>query len=54
MMSLNFHDNGPLSGTFVKYQELEEDGWYNSITNSIQQVDVDENLHPNGKEIGFF
>lgn len=53
MMSLNHYDNGPLSGNFVKYQDLDEDKWYNSETNTIEQVKVDKNLHPNGKEIGF-
>lgn len=55
MMSLNFYENGgPLYGTFVKYQELEDKGWYNSVTNSLQQVNVDEHLYPNGHEIGFY
>ena len=56
MMSLNYdHDGqGLLSGTFVKYQELKEEGWYNSKTNSFQEVNVDENLHPDGKEIWFY
>ena len=54
MMSLNFVEDGTLSGTFVKYQNLKEEGWYNSKTNSFQDVNIDENLHPDGKEVKFY
>ncbi len=54
MMSLNIINDDYLAGTFVKYQDQNEDEWYNSETNSFQNVDLDKNLHPDGKEILFY
>lgn len=54
MRSLNFQNDGSLYGTFIKFQDLEKENWYNSKTNTFEPVEINEDLHPNIKEIAFY
>lgn len=52
--SLNISDN-MMYGTLVNYMELDtEDLWYNSAKDNFEQVEVDPNLNPKGKEWKYY
>lgn len=52
--SLNISDN-MMYGTLVNYMKLDtEDLWYNSAKDNFEQVEVDPNLNPKGKEWKYY
>ena len=50
--SLFPHDNY-IRGILVNYTQLENENWYNSETEEIEQVETNPNLNPNAKELEF-
>lgn len=52
--SLNTSGN-MMYGTLVNYMKLDaDDPWYNSAKDDFEQVDVDPNLNPKGKEWNYY
>lgn len=51
--SMNFGDD-IISGTLVKFVQLSGDDWYNSKTNTYENVEVNPDQHPNPSEYQYF